>query len=284
MRAARRTRTAETYDSAVRSLLRYHNSADLRLADISPSLIRDYQAWLIGSDKTSGTVSFYLRNLRAIYNHAVDDSLVTDIHPFRNVYTGTPETIRRALTVDELRRLYGYDIPPSEPSMRFARDMFILSYLLRGMSLVDIACLRKTNLCGDRLEYRRRKTGRPLSLAWTPEMQKIVARYADESSPYLLPVITDLQSPLKSFRTASQRIYRNLRALSGRLDIKYGRLTFYMARHTWASLARDAGIPISVISAAMGHSTEATTRIYLTSLDPSRIDQANTSMISLLSP
>lgn len=57
---------------------------------------------------------------------------------------------------------------------------------------------------------------------------------------------------------------------------------FYISRHTWASIAKSKNIPISVISEAMGHDSESTTRIYLASLDTSVIDNANKLIIGLL--
>ena len=52
-------------------------------------------------------------------------------------------------------------------------------------------------------------------------------------------------------------------------------LTLYVARHSWASIAKSKGIPLSVISEGMGHDNEATTQIYLASLDTSAVDKAN---------
>lgn len=43
------------------------------------------------------------------------------------------------------------------PSADFARDMFMLSFYLRGMSLMDMAFLRKSDLSYGYVTYRRRK-------------------------------------------------------------------------------------------------------------------------------
>ena len=57
-------------------------------------------------------------------------------------------------------------------------------------------------------------------------------------------------------------------------------LTSYCARHSWATAARNMNIPISVISAGMGHNSINTTQIYLDQLDNSIIDSANTKVLS----
>lgn len=50
---------------------------------------------------------------------------------------------------------------------------------------------------------------------------------------------------------------------------------FYISRHTWATLAREYGIPLSIISEGLGHTSERTTRIYIKHLDKQQIDKAN---------
>lgn len=54
---------------------------------------------------------------------------------------------------------------------------------------------------------------------------------------------------------------------------------FYISRHSWASAAKGKNIPISVISEGMGHDSEATTQIYLASLDNSVVDKANAQIL-----
>ena len=59
-------------------------------------------------------------------------------------------------------------------------------------------------------------------------------------------------------------------------------LSMYVARHSWASMARDCHVPIAIISEGLGHHSENTTRIYLSSLDNSVIDNANMMILSKL--
>ena len=59
-------------------------------------------------------------------------------------------------------------------------------------------------------------------------------------------------------------------------------LTLYVARHSWASVAKAKGVPVSVISEGLGHDSEATTQIYLASLDSSVVDKANSMILKSL--
>lgn len=59
-------------------------------------------------------------------------------------------------------------------------------------------------------------------------------------------------------------------------------LTSYVARHSWASIARSNNIPVATISEAMGHDSEATTRIYLASLDTTFVDRADYLALSVI--
>jgi integrase len=148
------------------------------------------------------------------------------------------------------------------------------------MSFVDMAYLRKSDIQDNILRYRRRKTGQWLTMAIEPCMQEIIDRY-NSSSDYLLPILQDDDS-YKNYRSQQRDLNRNISALGRELGFELP-LTFYVARHTWATMARDSGAPNQVISAGMGHTSERTTNIYLAQLDHSRIDELNRQVIGLLS-
>ncbi len=180
-----------------------------------------------------------------------------------------------------MRKISDLDLS-RQPDLAYARDLFLLSFYLRGMSFIDMAFLRKSDLHGNNLSYRRHKTGKLLSVKWTKEMQSIVNRYSKGRSEYLLPILqTDPDNSRIAYKNISYNINRKLKIIArmAKIDIP---LTFYCARHTWASIAHSEGIPITIISEGMGHRSENTTRIYLASLDSSTIDKANRSIIKLL--
>ena len=276
-----KVRTVETYNSALNSFMRFMGGKDVPLRDMDFDLIIAYEAWLKSKEISMNTISFYMRILRATYNRAVEKELVTQRFPFKYVYTGVERTTKRAVPLRVMKQLRMLDLS-IYPAKRFARDMLLFSFYTRGMSMVDMAFLRKKDLDNSILTYRRKKTGQRLFVKWEPCMQEIVDRYYIPESPYLLPIIVKSGvDERKQYINASHRINRHLKTIGKELGLSVP-LTHYVAHHSWASAARSKNIPISVISEGMGHDSETTTRIYLASLDTATIDKANSLILKSL--
>lgn len=276
-----RIRTSETYTTALSSFKKFRANEDIMLDWLDSNIMQSYETWLKKSGKLPNTISFYTRILRAVYNRAVDNEVIENRHPFRHVYTGIDKTVKRALPLQTIKKIKYMDLSRS-PALDYARDMFIMSFMLRGMSFVDMAFLRKSDLVDGRIIYRRRKTGQLLIIKWTKDMQKILDKYPENNSDYLLPVIkTRNINERCAYRNAGYNINHNLKSVARRIGIKIP-LTLYVARHSWASAARSKGIPLSVISEGMGHDSESTTLIYLASLDTSVVDKANSLILKSL--
>ncbi|MCM1484488.1 MAG: site-specific integrase [Muribaculaceae bacterium] len=274
-----RARTSETYSAALRSFARFRNGADLPIKHITSELMEEYQGYMVRRGLIPNTISFYMRILRATYNRAVEQGIVNQSYPFRHVYTGIEKTRKRALPMKYIRSIkaLGPDLPRN---IDFARDMFMLSLYLRGMSFIDMAFLKKTDLQNGYITYRRRKTGKKLMIRWTGEMQSILDKYPRNTSIYLLPIITRPSTRERSvYRNVGYQINRHLKHIALMIGIE-SNLTLYCARHSWATIAHEKGIPVHVISEGMGHDSETTTRIYLASLDSSVIDHANDIIIN----
>lgn len=275
-------RTSEAYESTLCSFKRFRKGKDLLLARLDSDVIMRYEAYLRNNDISSNSSSFYMRNLRAVYNRAVDKGVIPQQYPFKHVYTGVDKTTKRAVPLKVVKRIREIDFS-ANASLDFARDMFLFSFYTRGMSFIDMAYLRKKDLQHGILSYRRRKTGQQLFIKWEKCMQKIVDKYDTEQSEYLLPIIkpTPKVGDRTQYLYASHNVNRSLKNIgkSLRLPIK---LTMYVARHAWASIAKSKKVPISVISEGMGHDSETTTRIYLASLDTMAIDKANSMILNSL--
>ncbi len=268
-----KTRTSETYTSALRSFMNFRGGKDLLHSEITPDLMMEYEAWLKGRGVTMNTISFYMRILRAVYNRAVERDLTQNRNPFKHVYTGISKTIKRALPLDSIKKLKSLDLA-GRPSLDLARDIFLFSFYTRGMSFVDMAYLKKKNLQNGTIVYRRRKTGQQLFIKWEKCMQEIIDKYPANDTPYLLPIIRKEGNERTQYRNALRSINTSLKKVAALAGL-HTNLTLYCARHSWASIAKSKNIPISVISEGMGHDSESTTQIYLASLDNSLIDKAN---------
>ena len=149
------------------------------------------------------------------------------------------------------------------------------------MSFVDMAYLKKKDLQNGILTYRRRKTGQQLTIKWEKCMEEILGKYPTNATDYLLPIITLMGNERRQYANALHLVNKNLKTLSERLNLPRS-LTMYVARHSWASAAKAKNVPVSVISEGMGHDSEATTQIYLASLETSVVDKANKMILSLL--
>lgn len=280
-RALGRHRTSETYSATLSSFRKFRGEVDVFLYDIDSNLMESYQAYLHQKGLAPNTVSFYLKHLRAIYNRAVDDGLVSDRKPFKRVSTTTEKTAKRAISLHAIKRLKALDCS-SHPSRLLARDMFLFSFYTRGMSFVDIAFLKKKDLKGNVLYYRRKKTNQLLAIHWEPCMQTILrAHTAENASPYLFSIIKTDEDPRRQYLNILCLINRYLKEMGEKLGLHHP-LTMYCARHSWASIAHQEGIPVSVISEGMGHDSEKTTQIYLASLKTEVIDRANRKILKLL--
>ena len=272
-------RTSETYRATLRSFMHFRKDEDILLEDIDSDLMLMYEAYLHNRGLTKNTTSFYMRILRAVYNRAVEKDLTTNRNPFKHVYTGVDKTIKRAIPLTSIKQIKCLDLS-LQPSLDFARDMFLFSFYTRGMSFIDMAHLKKKDLSNGILSYRRRKTGQHLFIRWEECMQEIVEKYDNSTSEYLLPIIKPTNGDERTqYQNAMYLINRKLKIVGKMVGVQLP-LTMYTARHSWASVAKNKNVPISVISEGMGHDSEKTTLIYLASLDTTAVDTANSLILN----
>ena len=282
MRNANRLGTALNYEKTMKNFAEFLGGVNLPFSAMTEQLIADYNAFLVQRGMVRNSISFYMRIMRAVYNKAVRQKLVEQSHPFTEVYTGIDRTRKRAVSESVISQLYKLKLAEGTP-LALARDIFIFSYCTRGMAFVDIAYLKKENIQNGVICYARRKTGQLLSVRIEPSIQRIIDRYSSALSPYVFPILTstDTKQAYEEYQVAINNHNRLLRRLSKMLPVGC-KLTSYTSRHSWATAARNHNVPISVISAGMGHTLEQTTQIYLTMLENSVIDDANQGLIMSL--
>lgn len=272
--------TAKTYRDALNSFSSFRQGHDLVLDALDGELISLYEAWLKGRGLKRNSSSCYLRTLRTLYRKAVRMGLTTDKDIFRHVFTGFARTSKRAIPLESIRSIRLLRLPQGS-FLAFARDMFLLSIYLQGMSFVDLAYLRKSDIRSGQLQYSRRKTRQSLYISWEPSMQAIVDKYAHQTagSPYLLPIIARQDgTERRQYEQMEHNVNRSLKKIGGMVGLHIP-LTTYVARHSWASTMRDLGYDLSIVSAGLGHESLRTTQIYLSTIDTSAVCQANRKMI-----
>ena len=263
------------------SLLRYTQGREVAWAELCPTFMLGYEELLKRRGLCRNSTSFYMRNLRAVINRAGEQDLAVPRNPFRHVYTGVDKTKKRAVPLETIRMIRDIDLSGS-PQLDFARNLFMFAFYTRGMAFIDIALLKKSDLRNGVITYSRRKTRHQLAVRIEPETRRIIKCLGRSDTSYLLPIITDEATDWEpQYTNAYCRVNRNVQKV-GQLIGLVTKLTLYVARHSWASAARAKGIPLPVISEGMGHDSEATTQIYLSSLDSSVVDRANSLILKAL--
>ena len=276
--------TARNYTRTLRSFSGFLGGGELPFAAFTERLVEEYNAYLLRRGVVRNTVSFYMRILRSVYNKAVRRRLAEPASPFGGVYTGVDRTRKRAIDERLIARLKSLDLPVSG-ALPLARDLFVFSYCMRGMAFVDMAFLRKKDMRDGAIHYVRRKTGQRMTVHLEPCMREIIGRYAPRTrdTPYLFPVLTaeDPARAYAQYQVALNYYNRLLKKLASLLGLDSG-LSSYTSRHSWATAARNHNVPLPVISAGMGHTSERTTQIYLSALETSVIDSANRKILASL--
>lgn len=222
-----------------------------------------------------------MRTLRSVYNRAVEDGLTTQNNPFKRVYTGVDKTSKRAIGLKEIKKIKDLDLS-NAPTLDFARDIFLFSFYMRGMSFIDIAYLKKKDLSNGFVVYNRRKTGQQMVVKWEKSMEGIANKHPNEYSAFLFPIIINQDgTERKQYLNKMLLVNKYLKEIAKLAGIGIP-LTMYVARHSWASIAQSQNIPMKAISLGMGHDNEETTHIYLASIQTSIIDNANNKILNLL--
>ena len=279
------------YRFAALSFLKFLGGKDIGIDKINEGLIKDYERYLLAEKKSKNTVSCYMRSLRAVYNQAIAEKVFiaeTKEKPFSDVFTGNAKTEKRAISASAISRLVEVKLDEFAKekgiSLSFSRDLFMFGIYTQGMSFTDLANLKKENINEGFIRYNRKKTGQTITIQMEDCMSETIGRYSDPNSDYIFPVLSKYKNyseevKWKKTKAALTKHNENLKKIAVMVDIKE-KLTSYVARHSWASLASQEGVPIATISRGMGHESEKTTRIYVSQLDNSDVGEANRKVLS----
>ena len=268
----------EVYDRTVKALTAFDASIDERsFNDINRAYLERFERHCRDT-MTINSIAILLRNIRTVFNKAIDDGK-TDFYPFRAFKIKQEETRKRALTAEQLAWIL--NLLPL-PGYEEARDIFMLSFYLIGINLADLLAAKKTSVKNGYLNYRRAKTGRLYSVKIEPEAADLIRKYAGKSH---------LVNGLERYATENSylsKINKRLKYLGcprgkrGKIlgEGQFPDLSTYWARHTWATIAYEIGVPVDIIGQALGHSdkSHSVTFIYIRE-DQGKVDEANRRVI-----
>lgn len=287
---AGKNRTAGNYASALNKFISYAGLSKVQkmsLEDLTPEAVQQYLLWLLQDEDDGnaflapGSQDFYFRNLKAMYNKSIRDQRYTPPlgNPFKNLHIQVPPTRKRALSNKELLKLSQLDYS-HEPDKFAALHLALFLFYARGMCFIDAFNLKMDNLNGNYIHYTRSKTGVALQVKITPEMMNIIRIYYRKDSNWLFPFLHDKvrgKGPITA-QSSLHRVNECLKEIGDKMGYLQP-LTTYVLRHSWASMMLEAGIEVSVISQAMGHTSLRTTEIYLNQLSISKMDRATDKML-----
>lgn len=276
MESKEKTRTKEIYAATLSRLKDYTDYYDeLRFTDITIDWLKNFDKFLQRYSPSANARAIHLRNIRAVFNAAIDEELITH-YPFRKYKIKTEETVKRSLTVRQLARLFLYE---PKPYAEKYLDMFKLMFYLIGINTVDLAGL--TEIRSGRIEYHRAKTNRLYSIKVEPEALEIIKKYIGEKDK-LLNVFEDRDTYQSFGRLMNLALHDIGKEMDGRSRVKtFTNLTTYWARHTWATIAAELDIPKETIAKALGHGGREVTDVYIR-FDDKKIDKANRQVIDYL--
>lgn len=255
----------------------YDNLSELHFEDITHEWLVQFDNWMSTSGSRSKNArNIHLRNIRSVFNAAIDDG-ITSHYPFRRFKIKSVATPKRALTVEDLRKLFNAEL---EPHAEKYLDCFKLIFFLVGINVIDLCNLKKID--NGRIEYYRAKTNRFYSIKVEPEALNIINRHRGKNQ------LLNIMDRYKNHKDYMHRLNENLQKIGnvecvgrgGKKSYKpyFPCLTTYWARHSWATIAASLDIPKETIAAALGHGGYTVTDIYI-DFDRKKVDEANRKVI-----
>lgn len=266
----------QTYNS----LIKFNRHLDIPFSEMDCTWLKRYETWLRKQGKSENTIGIRFRNIRMIFNLAIDMGLVKpENYPFKKFKVSKlhQDTAKRALTKEEILSVVNYNTAGRDFYCKLAVHLFTFSYFMGGINFVDMAYLTEKNILNNRLVYSRRKTSKLINLPMQERAVALLKEYEMKNSPYLFPILTvrhkTEQQRLNRLHKVITKVNKALKTIGEELHIPI-KLTTYVARHSYATVLKRAGVATSIISESLGHSSEKVTQIYLDSFENNQIDRA----------
>ena len=293
--------TLRNYRCAVNSFLRFFGGKDVPFMQFTALRMKEFERWLDAHSVCPNTAAAYMRSLRSLYNRAPLGKRQKETNPFATVRTSNMKTDKRAAETSDLRRLAALDLNVGT-LLCLCRDIFLFSVYAMGMPFVDVAHLKKGQIHGGVIEYRRQKTGKVIRVKIEPCMQALMDRYNERGNEYVFPILKsmarkkcekdkkvgkgdvcddELKTVERKYSSALGYYNHELKELGKMAGVRIN-LTSYVARHTWASLAYINKVDVTVISQALGHSSTTTTQIYIKGINGNIVFKANRLVLNTL--
>lgn len=276
---------AASYKQTYNSLIEYNKHLDIYFSDIDEQWLKKYESWLRTKGITTNTIGIRFRNIRTLYNVAIDEGHVkSECYPFKKykvskLHENTP---KRAIVKDKVVKVIKHKATRKDSYSELSIDLFTFSYIMGGINFTDMARIKHDNIIEGRLAYKRKKTKKLILLPLQPKAIEIINKYRSDDNPYIFPILSTFhkteQQKINRIHKVIGKVNKHLKALGVELDLDK-KLTTYVARHSFSTTLKRAGVSTSVISEALGHSSEKVTQTYLDCFENEQMDAAMTNLL-----
>ena len=278
LKQSNRLRYAESCKLVYNSLIRFNKHLNIYFSEIDLSWLRKYEKWLQTQGLAINTIGIRFRTIRTIYNYAIAEKHVsTECYPFKKfkVSKFQQATAKRSIAKTDIDKVINYRT--SDKNKQLAVDIFTFSYLMAGINFVDMANLTQESIVDNRLIYVRKKTGKLIKMPLHVKAVELMRKYINKNSKYIFPILfnhhkTELQKTNRVNKITS-KINKQLKEVGKELNLPID-LTTYVARHSYATVLKRAGVSTSLISESLGHSSEKVTQFYLDSFENKQFNEA----------
>lgn len=271
-----RLRYAGMFEVSYSSFVKFNKHLDIPFSDIDVAWLKKYEQWMKSNNYAVNTVGTRLRHLRAVFNHAIEAKQTT-AYPFNSYKLSkvNQQTAKRAISKQDIQRVINYKGKSDMECLAIA--LFTFSYFTAGINFIDMAMLERSNIVDDQLSYYRKKTKKQIIIPLQDKAVEIIHKYNNERSPYLFPILspfhkTEVQIANRLHKVLA-KVNKHLKDIGDKLKLPLP-LTTYVARHSYATVLKRAGVSTAIISESLGHSSEKITQTYLDSFDNEQIGNA----------
>lgn len=281
--------SANILQSTKNAWCRFFNRKSFTYEDINYGSIKRFEEFCAMNGNMPNTIFLYLRTLKTAINNGIKEGRITEKYdPFKEISFAKYRRIKtrkRAISREELHKIEQVVFKPEE-SKYHSLNYFLFSYYTGGMNFIDLACLKWENISNNHLSYIRKKTNEIINVPLLVPAKKILDTYRmvnpGNQSHYIFPILNETHSKPTTISNRLHKVNmivnRDLREIGQSLGIET-KITTYVARHTFATVMKRNGVPVSIIGQALGHEDEKTTQIYLDSFNMDILQQAFNNLI-----
>lgn len=276
-----RTGNARAYKDVYTSFFKFHKSKSLKFNQLNADLLFKYETYLRSNGNQDGGIGVKMREIRALYNDAINKGIVNEkYYPFK-VYKVSKlkgKTIKKALKREQMKLLE--ELNTSElPHLINSHNYMVFSYYTGGMNFVDMMKMKWSNIQGDRILYNRSKTKGKFSTKILPPVQEVLEYYKAQRrlTDYIFPIL--LRNDLTPMQIENRKnkclkkFNKDLKEIASIQGINTN-VTSYTIRHSFATNMKYAGVSTDIIGETMGHQNVNVTRAYLKEFEDEVLDNA----------